>query len=260
VVGGANRAEAPLRVQRIAPLPHPAGGCYAQGMRLSQRVRQLVRGELATVHQHLDDVLASIDEATAAREAHFAAGISKDMFGDKRRVEANPEAASWNLKELGYAWAPVLEALEAWLEHGESTYFPAIHAWSGGDDDALDGLHAAVQERQRLAGEFLQRLAPLRAQANFIPPVKRPIMNLISAVEIVQRVDDVELNPSILSGQRETSQQATGRSADRYRTSDDVARSLRSARPITNDPEPLPKERVKSTGWIGRLTGFLKKG
>jgi hypothetical protein len=229
-------------------------------MRLTQRVRQLTRGELSQVHNKLDDVLAAIDAAQQARDDHFSAGVKTDLFGDKKRAAGNPEAAQWNVKELRYAWKPVHEALEAWLDHGREVYFPTIEGWSGGDDDQLGPLQTALHDRQALSQRFFELLPPLRAQANFIGPVKRPVAELVAAVEIVQRVDDVELVPSILTGQRETSQQATGRQADRYRTSDDVARSLREARPAEPEPESLPEERVKDRGWLGKLTGFLRKG
>jgi len=233
-------------------------------MRLSSRARQLQHAELANVHRALAEALTAIKQAQEAQEAHFADVPGRDMFGDKKDKEAAapPAAANWNIKELRYAWTPVKEALDAWLSHGDEVFLPALMAWDDDQDESrLAAVRKALEERQALAAGFFERLPALRAQTTFIAPVRGPVANLIGAVEVVQRVDDVELVPSILSGQTETSSSATGDRADRYRTADDVARSLREARPprMVNLAEEEKEKAKKAPGLFGRLTSFLKR-
>jgi len=229
-------------------------------MRLSSRTRQLQHAELANVRRALDEAVGAMQSAKEAQRAYFADVPKKDFFAKKKEPEAPPDAANWNLKELKYAWAPSREALEAWLAHGDDVFFPALLTWDGtGGDAALATLQGKLRKRQELAYAFQQTLQALRAQATFVAPVRGPIANLIGAVELVQRAEDVEIVPSILSGQRETSTQATAERAQRYRTSDDVARSLRMARPPElkrMQEEEVPPE---PTSFFGKLAGFLKR-
>jgi len=228
-------------------------------MRLSSRARQLQHAEVANVRRALDEAQAAVDAAAKAQEDYFSAAPERDMFGTKKDTqEPPPDAASWNIKELRYAFKAVRDALEAWLAHGDDAFVPAVIAWDDdGGDDALQAVQAALTERQQLAEVVSTKVPPLRSQVTFVAPVRGPIANLLGAVELVQRTDDIELVPAILSGQRETSSQATADRADRYRTSDDVARSLRMARPT--DIEAMPPPEPEAKGLFGRLTAFLKR-
>lgn len=209
-------------------------------MRLTTRVREMKLGELAEVQRRLSEVQESIDACARAQQAHFSGGEERDLFGDRKATPAGAggsEAASWNLRAVGQTWTPVRDAIQAWLDHGEATFFPGIYAWDAGRPDALEELQAALEVRQKLSGSYFERVARLRSTTAFVGPLKRPVAALASAMDAAQRVDDVELAPSILSGQRETSNQATGRSADRYRTSTDVVRSLRKSTPPEGDDD-----------------------
>lgn len=202
-------------------------------------------GELAEVQRRLNEVQEAIDACARAQEAHFSGGEARDIFGDKKATPAgagSSEAAGWNLRAVRQGWTPVRDALQAWLDHGESTYFPGIYAWDAGRPDAHEELQAALEVRQKLSGSYFERVPRLRSTTAFVGPLKRPVASLAAAMDAAQRVDDVELAPAILSGQRETSNQATGRSADRYRTSTDVVRSLRQSRPPDADDQDAPPD------------------
>ena len=129
------------------------------------------------------------------------------------------------------------------MSHGAEVFFVQVTAWDDGDDELTGALPDVVQQRQRLAEQVERALPTVRSQIALVSAVRGEVQGLLSAVQLVQRVEDVEIIPSVLSGRRTTSTQASDRVAERYKTSDDVARSLRMARPAElarppKEPEP----------------------
>ena len=229
-------------------------------MRLAQRVQRLRDEEVADVLRRVGAVREAL-VATEKRQAeYFAAGTkSPDWLAASRKTQpVDTQVATWNLKELRRAVEPALAAIEAWVAQGESAFFPQVIAWDRGDDDAPpDALAELVRARQEAAERLEAMMPPMRSQLAFVPPVRAEAQALLQAVQAVQRVEDVEIVPSVLSGRRTTSTQATGRVAERYKTSDDVARSLRMARP----PElvNVPKEEEPEPGFLGSLRRWLRR-
>lgn len=210
-------------------------------MRLSRRIVQLRDEEVAEVVRRIAAVREVLVH-TERRQAEYFAGGSKsgDWLADSKKTQpVDVQVASWNLKELRKAVEPALAAIEEWVQQGDGEFFPAVTAWDEGDDEVTERLPELARERQVSAARMESFLPAMRSQIAFVPPVKAEVQPLLSALQAVQRVEDVEIVPSVLSGRRTTSTQATGRVAERYKTSDDVARSLRMARPaeLARDPQ-----------------------
>lgn len=215
-------------------------------MRLSSRIRKLQAVEVAEVSVRLAAAREALSSAEAKQAEYFGANAAAqpDWLKSTKKAEAvREDVAAWNLKEVRRAFDGAIAALEAWLADGTDAFFPTVAAWDEGEEDLTEGLAELVQVRQTLAAAFAAKLPELRSHVAFVPPVRMEVNRLIGAVQAVQRIEDVEIIPSVLSGRRTTSSQATGRIAERYKTSDDVARSLRMARPaeLQREPEPEPK-------------------
>jgi len=227
-------------------------------MRLSARIRQLQTTEVVDVVSKLAAARQALEEADEQQQAYFGKSTRKaDWLGAKKSdtPDKREEIAGWNLKEVRWAFEPMATALQAWLDNGSSTFFPAVIAWDEGDDSLAESLPELVETRQRLAAAFEQTLPPLRSQVLVVAPIRTALHRLSAAVEAQQRVEDVEVVPALLSGQRTTTNQATGRRAERYKTSDDVARSLRMSRPPELAREPREPEPTGLIASIKKLFG-----
>jgi len=215
-------------------------------MRLSQRIRQLQAAEVVEVVEKLVAAREALEAAEAKQQAYFGKDTKPHDWlggGKKKEPEKRDDVASWNLRELRRAFEPMDEAVEAWLRDGSDQFFPAVVAWDDGDASLTEGFADLVKQRQTLAAALEATLPELRTQLLVVAPVRVAVHRLVSAVEAQQRVEDVEVMPAVLSGDRNTTSQATGRRAERYKTSDDVARSLRMARPseLERGPPPEPE-------------------
>lgn len=227
-------------------------------MRLSARIRLLQTTEVVDVVDKLAAAKLALEEADEQQQAYFGKNTKKnDWLGAKKNEtpDKREEIASWNLKEVRWAFDPMVGALQAWLDHGSSTFFPAVIAWDEGDDSLAESLPELVETRQRLAAAFEKTLPPLRSQVLVVAPIRTALHRLSAAVDAQQRVEDVEVVPALLSGQRTTTNQATGRRAERYKTSDDVARSLRMSRPADLAREPKEPEPTGLFASIKKLFG-----
>ncbi len=221
-------------------------------MRLSQRIRQLQAAEVVEVAEKLVAAREALEAAEAKQQAYFGkSSKSQDWLGGatKKEPEKRDEVASWNLRELRRAFEPMDEAVEAWLRDGSDHFFPAVVAWDDGDASLTEGFAEMVKQRQSLVAALDSTLPELRSQLLVVAPVRVAVHRLVNAVEAQQRVEDVEVMPAVLSGERNTTSQATGRRAERYKTSDDVARSLRMARPTEFEGGPSPEPK----GWFASL-------
>ncbi len=227
---------------------------------MSTRIRHLQAQEVVEVTARLSAARDALQQAEAQQAAWFGKTTqADDWLGQAAKKQAGPEkredVASWNLKEVRRAFDVTVEALESWLRDGSDRFFPSVVAWDEGDESLTETLPALVAERQKCFGRYEATLADLRTQSMLVPPMRQVVSQLVTAVESQQRVEDVEVIPAVLSGQRTTTSQAMGRRAERYKTSDDVARSLRMARPAELAREPREPEPTGLFASIKKLFG-----
>ena len=121
--------------------------------------------------------------------------------------------------------------------------FPGGAVWAVGDQGTIFEWRWGVwMERSAPTFASLRHLTRCAQEewSALVPPLQEALHPLLAQVEACTRVEDVELMPSILAGSRETSEQASPSISGRYRTSDDVARTLRQRLPEAPEPEPKP--------------------
>jgi hypothetical protein len=215
-------------------------------MRLSARIQQLQSQEAAEVSRALTRAREAMLAVEKKQAEYFGKnrGSSNDWLNQQKKAEVvRDDVAGWNLKEVRRAFDPAMNAIEAWLVNGSDVFFPAVRAWDEGDEDLVESLPELVRVRAVAADSFETHKTTLRSQLAFIPPVRVEVNALFTAIRAQRRVEDVEIIPSVLSGKRETTTEAVGRVAERYKTSDDVAKSLRMARPpeLAREPAPEPE-------------------
>jgi hypothetical protein len=116
-------------------------------------------------------------------------------------------------------------------------------------DPKVPGLVEELYAEHEVLRDGIRQLRPTLLGAD---AVRREFDDLFSAFEAHARREDVELYPAIVS------KYASGSDGlvvhDRYRTSDDVARSLRASLPPSSERPPRKKPR---RGWWGRLLSQL---
>jgi hypothetical protein len=223
-------------------------------MRLVTRVGRLEIEERAAALQAVAAAEAALIAAEAAQQAWFDERPKKNPYGRQTQEIKVGGPTSWNLRAMRDAFKPAHDAALDWLAavgrlRGIVLAFDADPAGEG------PAVVAAVEALSSLRQALESALPLLRATSSTIEPMKPAVAAMITAIQAVDRVLDVEVVPSLLSGDPETSDRPDERVADRYRTSDDVAKSLRRARPAVlepQDPEPVVEK-----GLLGALKRFL---
>jgi hypothetical protein len=206
-------------------------------MQIAERLDQLITIEHRAV-------IAALDAAEAAvRAIEDRNNVQPELDAKGRPIRGRMFTAPIvDLKRLLEAWEPWRVQVRARVERVHVDLRPLVDSE---DDDALYDLASDLAEEH----ETLERLlAQIKGQVLFIDELKRPMRELFHAVDGCDRVEQGEILPAILDDDRAADL------ANRFRTSDDISRSLRVAGPRP-PPEPEPEK-----GLVSRLfESFLRR-
>jgi hypothetical protein len=156
------------------------------------------------------------------------------------RGEPPPPVPRRSWRSLLEAWDAFDQSLTAHLDRERDEIHPRIRAAIAAGlaapaelAEPIGRMHDAHQDLRRLA-------AALRAEAMTAESGKKELRGLLELVTRHIRVDELEVYAAALAGSLDAfAPGAEEASSEKYKTSDDVARSLRSNRPAPpREPEP----------------------
>jgi hypothetical protein len=139
---------------------------------------------------------------------------------------------------LGREWRRYTTLVDAWMARYRCELIPALKTWEETGSRQSLALARAVAERLQQDRASIDAVtSSLRRQAAFVPPLKAALHPAFEQMDLCARTEDVEITPAVLAGSGETSEPDAASISGRYRTADDVARSLRQSLP--SEPERI---------------------
>ncbi|MEZ4321721.1 MAG: hypothetical protein R3F61_29875 [Myxococcota bacterium] len=161
-------------------------------------------------------------------------------FNPKPRVRETRDL--YALEALQEALGALETRLRAHLDAEESDVYPAFRTFlrAGGSVDPL------IEAQKAAHVELLQAAGVVRREVAFVPPMRKPVNGLLHHFEKQVQYEETRIFPELLGDAVEDETPIP----NRYRTSTDVARTLRSARP------PVPEAEPEAAGFF---SGLFKK-
>jgi hypothetical protein len=190
-------------------------------------LRPRVRSRLEEARQALE---------TLAQEQHaylHAPEAVEDPLAFNPKPVQREHRDIYELETLQIAFEQLELQLRAHLEEEEASVYPALRAFLrvGGSVDPL------LETQRQAHVDLLQTSATLRREISFVPPMRKPMGALLRHLEKQIQYEETRIFPEL---QGETVAEETP-IPNRYRTSTDVARTLRRARPPVPEPEAEPE-------------------
>lgn len=189
------------------------------------------------VRRHLEAARAELEQLRSL-QADYYSGIDSAVKAGKPVGQARMK--TFALEKLDDAFGSLETSLLAHLKMEEALY-PSLRTPSQVPD-----LVALVKQQQREHVALMKQAAALRREVLFVPPLKGVMSALSQHLQKQVQYEETRIFPALL-GHEVTPETPM---PQRYRTSDDVARSLRVARP---EPEPEPEPEP------GLITGFMRR-
>lgn len=208
-------------------------------MRLIDRIDARERHELAALHTAMTGAEAAL-QSLEALEADVIAGKRHDV----RPPYTKPLRAAW-----GALTAAVAQHFAA-----EATLYAEVRAWLATDGPATASIAAMIADAH-VAHDALQQLShAVQAQVVLLTDVRSTFAHALQALEAAHQVEEVEIFPAIDAGSRTLLDRNATPAPAQWRTSDDLARTLR-----TNRPAPQ-RESAPSMTLLGRLKSLFGSG
>lgn len=197
------------------------------------------------VRRHLDAARADLEELRQLQHDYYNGTTDQVDHGSFNRVQPQERRylKTYTLDALDAAFDQLENGLRAHYQHEDQALYPAIRQFlRTGQAD----LKALVEAQQREHVELLRQGAAVQREVMFVPPLKGPMSALLQHLEKQVRYEETRIFPELLGAEVEEETPIP----QRYRTSDDLARSLRVARP---EPQPEPEPEP------GLLTGLFNR-
>ncbi|MCB9677984.1 MAG: hemerythrin domain-containing protein [Alphaproteobacteria bacterium] len=186
-------------------------------------LRPRVRSRLEEAREALGELAREQHEYLSAPEVpDEPLSFSKPKEREHRDIFA--------LEPLNEAFAELEAALRAHLDDEETNVYPALRGFLrvGGSVDPL------LDAQRRAHVDLLHVASSVRREIAAIPPMRKPMGALLQHLEKQIQYEETRIFPELMGEAVEDETPIP----NRYRTSTDVARTLRRARPQEPEPEP----------------------
>ena len=184
------------------------------------------------VKHRLDEARQALEALHTEQEAYLNPPKAEQdpLFFNTSRP-TRPDRTIYDLRGLRDVFGVFEKELTRHLEEEEVTVYPALRTYMKVGGSVTPLLEAQKSEHV----DLLQHAASIRREVQFVPPLRQPMSALLQHLDKQIGYEETRIFPDLMG---EDVQDETP-IPSRYRTSTDVARTLRQARP-KHEPEPEP--------------------
>ncbi len=198
------------------------------------------------VKHRLDEARQALEALHADQEAYLNPPEEEQdpLFFGTPRKQTRPDRTIYDLNGIREAFAAFESEVRAHLDEEEATVYPALRTYL-----KVGGSVTPLLESQRSAHvDLLQHAKVVRRELQFVPPLRQPMSALLQHLDKQIRYEETRIFPALM-GEEVADETPI---PNRYRTSTDVAKTLRRARP---KPEPEPEPQGLFSGLFKRWLG-----
>lgn len=230
-------------------------------MDVGQRVTSLLEGE----HAQLREAVVNADKALGELEEGVRQWVEPERVRTPapadRRYGTQPSAAPMpelarrprSTTALREAWTSFRARLDPHMRRERDLVLPLCAKVARGDDQHRIALRTTITQMNGEHDELRHLLVGLRREARTAYPVRNEFERVARLFDAHTRIEEVDIYPAFFVEEYEVDP-ATPIPVS-TRTSDDIARALRSRSRSEPEPEPEPE----APGMLGRLKRFWAK-